>query len=398
MNGFRLAPTRVAVGGVFACVALLWCVGCKPETLPGEPNAREGRAVMQAADQGESAAIPLARVAGRDITLDEFERRLAQRSPETQRYFADPDMRPQFLEMLVWLDVMASEAERAGWTQSAVADLLEDEYRARGLLAELVPASLYLGSIAESDVVAAWDAWRDTLLPVARRRVLVSLYADRASAEAAQQRVEAWAAEERDSLDELFAYEARTNSLHAATRGEGGALGWVAPASAGSGIDPALDALVFGVESPGLAGIMDTEQGALLVYVAGISSVRSPTYEDAEPWIRGRLLAVQRSAALREVLDARRAEVGVERDAATIAALAAARASATGQVSAASRYRRWSTEALAGLEQRTFGVGWNSLATTADAEYRINAEAAGFRARAFAPEPDPAPAESPEPN
>ena len=398
MNGLRLARARVAASSAGACVVVVLCVGCKPAQLPGEPNAQEGRAFMQAAERGETAAVPLARVGGRDITLDEFERRLAQRSPETQRYFADPDMRPQFLEMLVWLDVMASEAERAGWTQSAVAGLLEDDYRARALLTELAPASLYLGSIVESEVVAAWEAWRDTLLQVARRSVSVSLYPDRARAEEAQRRLETWVTEERDALEELFAYEARVNSLHEATRGEGGALGWVAPASAGSGIDPALDALVFGAESPGIAGIMDTEEGALLVYVAGVPEVRAPTYDDAEPWIRGRLLAVQRAAALREALDARRAEVGIERDASAIDALAAARATVTGQAVAASRYRRWSTEALAGLEQRTFGVGWNSLATTADAEYRINAEAAGFRARALAPEPDPAPAESPEPN
>ena len=146
-TSLRLVLSRAALAGA----AVLWCAGCKPAPLPGEPNAQEGRAVMQAADRGETATIPLARVNGREITLDEVERRLAQRSVESQRYFADADMRPQFLEMLLWIDVMATESLREGWTQSSIAGLLEDDYRARALLAELAPASLYLGAIADAD-------------------------------------------------------------------------------------------------------------------------------------------------------------------------------------------------------------------------------------------------------
>lgn len=393
-TSLRLVLSRAALAGV----AALWCAGCKPAPLPGEPNAQEGRAVMQAADRGETATIPLARVNGREITLDEVERRLAQRSVESQRYFADADMRPQFLEMLLWIDVMATESLREGWTQSSIAGLLEDDYRARALLAELAPASLYLGAIADADVAAAWEAWEAQLLPVARRRVSVSLYADRAGAEDAWRQLDAWVALEHDTLDELFAYEARAHSQHEATRSEGGALGWVAPAAAGSGIDPAFEALVFGLEEPGIAGILDTPEGALLVYVAGMPEVRPPSFEDAEPWIRGRLLAAQRAAALRATLDAQRQQVEVSIDAAAVASLRAARVANLGEAEPARRYRRFSEEALAGLEPRAFGRDWNSLATTADAEYRINAEAAAFRSLPPAAEPAPALPESPEPN
>lgn len=384
--------TRTRPGTLLALLIAGALGACSPQPLPGEPNASEGRTVVRQAEEDESEAVVLASVEGRAITLEEFERRLAQRGQESQEFFADGDLRPQFLERLLWFEVMANAAQRNGWNDAPEAAVLEPDYVARAVLQEATPPDA--SEVTDEAVAERWEEMRAEIMPVERRRVYVSLYPDRAAAMDAERTLRTWIEEERDQPLELFGYEARTQSMHAPTRARSGDLGWVVRAADGGNVDPALEALVFGADANGIAGIVDVDAGAALVYVGSVIEARGPSQADAEPRIRTRIAAEQTAAAQRALLDRWRESASVSINADAVASLGGARID--GGPTTPIRPRRYAELALAGGPDRTFGLAWNSLAAEADADYRQTPFAADFVATA--PEgsgepanPDPAP-------
>ncbi len=333
------------------CVAALvpLASGCKPSPLPGE-NAGQTVAVTNTAASTEvdtASLAPLLEIGGRVLTIGEFESRAALMSEIARAKLDVTQSRTSLLEMFVWVELLAALGTDSGLVGGAEEALFGLEVEARANLADDVARSLDVSTL-EPRWRAAFEAQHAEWERPAQRKVRGITLPDRALAE--QVRADMVAGLEHTDAEHVFR---SYNQALATGDSTDGAWGWVVdPAHGGLG-DPALLDVIFSVEPSTLSPVFASTRGWEIVYVEGVDEGLTLTFEDAEAYVRSRVLAMARGEHMRSVLDASREAAGVSVDTAAVARLAALR---TREPADTSRPRRYAQEALASAYVTELGV------------------------------------------
>lgn len=328
-------------------IAILPLVACKPDPLPGEPNAPH---VVTAGELGQAEATdpPLLMIGDRPLTSNEFDRRSQLMSRTAQLRLATAQNSQKLLEMVVWAELVALEATRLELVGGLDEQVLVNDADARGRLEAMAAISVNRGTITIEDVQALFDEKSDEIQRPETRRVYTIVRPDLESAQALHAEVAALT--EHDRASRVYAFLAPLHSTHNASR-ENGLIGMV---EAGSYGDPEFLAAAFSSEDTGLVSeVSVTSRGYEVIYVDRIVPAREVPFEEYEGRLREELHGAAVAVRQREELDSRRAEIGVELNSVRIAALAGIRDT---EPESTPRARRYSDGWLSGSSEAELGV------------------------------------------
>ena len=317
----------------------LGLVGCKPDPLPGEPNAPQVVGAAEIAD-GEAVDPPLLLIGDRPLTLSEFDRRAGLLSRSARYRLNSPAQRRRLLEMVVWAELVAEEATRLELIGGLDEQFLVEDARAHSILEEASRRSVNRADITEEEVRAVFDATQNEIQKPEERRVYTIVLPDRESALAVQEQIGALT--EYDQARRIFRALAPVYSIHEPTNADG----FVGELREDSEGDPAFLEAVFSSEDEGmLAEIAETSRGFEVILVDLIVAGREIPFEEYEGRIRERLHQEALAERQRALLDETRASLEASVDADALAALTEARQDRPGELTRARRFDvRWLSE------------------------------------------------------
>ncbi|MFT6395319.1 MAG: hypothetical protein ACJAYU_000061 [Bradymonadia bacterium] len=348
-------------------IACLPLIACKPDPLPGEPNAPQLVTAGEIA-RNEGSDPPLLMIGDRPLTMNEFDRRSQLMSPTAQLRLATAQNSQKLLEMIVWAELVAIEATRLELVGGLDEQVLVNDAHAQGRLEAMAAISVNRGAITVDEVRALYDATADTIQRAEERRVYTIVRPDRESAEALQAEVATLT--EHDRASRVYSYLAPIHSTHELSR----ATGLVGMIRADGDGDPEFLAAVFSSEDRGLVSeIPVTSRGYEVIYVDRIVPAREVPFDEYEGRLREQMHASAVATRQRNELDRLRDEAGVELNTDAISALSAARAD---EPESTPRERRFSHGWLSGSPEAELGVDVMVLLEEEVANARANPLAA----------------------
>lgn len=330
----------------------LTATGCKPEPLVGEPTATA--ALLSAAPteaQGDETLeaignLAVATVGGQALTVAEIERRASTLNAEAALLMGNSDQRLSLAEELVTLELLASEAERLGYTGSTEERLLTDDARAQAWLRGVTSTLI----VPEEAVREEFESLQAHISRPERRRVQFLLVDTRQAADAALAEYEQKRALPGASATQLFRDVAIRRSTHALAAELRHDAGWVQPDSAAVGATPELLEAVFALDGIGqVTRPIPTESGYLVFQLAASFDATEVTFDDVRPWAEARVRSRIVAQAMRAELDAARQRTAITLNQSQVDRLVQARPLAE------SRPRRYDALALANAPERVLG-------------------------------------------
>jgi parvulin-like peptidyl-prolyl isomerase len=242
-RGLALATAARSLRAALIATLLAATSLAAPGTLP-RSRAEEARPSTRAESTtsplpvGEQAAAPvgeearrqlvIARGEGVEITVGEVEDVLAQQGSSLRARYRDPEQLRTLVSSLVRAELLANEAARRGYEQQAPVRYTAKDSAAQALVRAEVEDKITPQTIAADDVRAYYEAHPAEFHRTAMRRA--SQIVLEGSAEAAALQAEAQKADAR-----AFAELAKARSKDAATKAQGGDLGYFAKDAADDG-------------------------------------------------------------------------------------------------------------------------------------------------------------------
>jgi len=270
--------TRALVATGFAVVLAL--SGCKP-TPPGPK--KPGPAVAQ----GEGVVV----------TVAEFQARLDEQSPFLRQRYQNLDRKKEFLDSLVKFEILANAAQKEGYQNDPDVQLTMK----KAMVQKLVQKKFGEGDpkdVSDADVQKFYDEHKDDFVKPARVRTSALLVAatdaDRAQkgAQARKLLAQVKAAAKKDP--QALANLARASSDDAATKGNGGDLGFRSQDEYAKQFGAPFAAAAFGTKD-GDDVLVETQQGFWIVRVTGRQEGITRTVDQVKPQIASRLQREKRT-------------------------------------------------------------------------------------------------------
>ena len=286
--------TRVLVATGFAVVLAL--SGCKP-TPPG--IQKSGPAVAQ----GDGVVV----------TVAEFQARLDEQSPFLRQRFQGMDRKKEFLDQLVKFEILANAAQKEGYQNDPDVQLTMK----KAMVQKLVQKKFGDGDakdISDADIQKFYDEHKDDFVKPSRVRTSALLVAatdaDRAQkkAQAAKLLAQLKAAAKKDP--QAFQTLARASSDDAATKGNGGDLGFRSQDEYTKQYGPPLAAAAFSGKE-GEDVIVETTQGFWIVRITGRQEGITRTVDQVKPQIQQRLGRERRTKEFDEYVKKLREEAKI---------------------------------------------------------------------------------------
>ncbi len=286
--------TRVLVATGFAVVLAL--SGCKP-TPPGVQKS--GPAVAQ----GEGVVV----------TVAEFQARLDEQSPFLRQRFQGMERKKEFLDSLVKFEMLANAAQKEGLQNDPDVQLTMK----KAMVQKLIQKKFGDGDpkdVPDAEIQKFYDDHKDDFVKPARVRTSALLVAatdaDRAQkkAQAGKLLAQLKAAAKKDP--QAFQNLARASSDDAATKGNGGDLGFRSQDEYTKQYGPPLAAAAFSGKE-GEDVIVETTQGFWIVRVTGRQEGITRTVDQVKPQIQQRLGRERRTKEFDEYVKKLRDEAKV---------------------------------------------------------------------------------------
>jgi hypothetical protein len=361
-------------------------VACRPARPIGEDFNPAMVNTGTAASRSEFEAARVVTIDGRDITVGELERRLDSASSTGERYFSVPQRRPNFVQLLVYLELAAAEAARIGLVGTPVERVMSLDAAARSAMEAVATERLATADeISAAEVDAAYAASEQMFRRSAVRRAGVILLADRESAVATRAQLLEDLAVPDVVAGEVIAAVARRASLDAATREQGGDLGFFQMPADPAEAD-AVTRLVFDfIDIPSISEPVQTAAGWALYAVTSQIEPGAIDREQAGIWLRQHLESERRDATRFDVIAAAHRAIEPQVDQAVVDELRALRTAVGTEPSAQLRPRRYSAAGVSASAEQFYGESWRSLRSwyTADPARELRA--------AIVPLPTPSP-------
>ena len=270
--------TRALVATGLAVVLAL--SGCKP-TPPGPKKA--GPAVAQ----GEGVVV----------TVAEFQARLDEQSPFLRQRYQSLDRKKEFLDSLVKFEILASAAEKEGYQNDPDVQLTMK----KAMVQKLVQKRFGEGDakdITDADVQKFYDEHKDDFVKPARVRTSALLVAatdkDRAQKGAQAKKLLAQVKAGAKKDPQAFQALARASSDDAASKGNGGDLGFRSQEEYAKQFGEPFAAAAFATKD-GEEVLVETQQGFWIVRVTGRQEGVTRTVDQVKPQIQSRLQREKRT-------------------------------------------------------------------------------------------------------
>ncbi len=272
-------------------------------------SCSKGGVVDQQASAGATASggALVARIGKVELREDDLQRAMAREPGASPERFKSPEARREFIDGLIRFELLAQAADRAGLTKDP------DAVHAQQQIAVTKLVNQTLGAVAAPETLTQADLQREyyarqasdfTLPPAAQvRHIRVS---DPKLAERITTQAKALAAED----DSGFASLAAKNSQDAATRANGGDLGFV---DQGSHLPPELVNAALSMKVPGeILGPLPIDSGYEILRLVSLRASAVSPFSSVEEPIRQRLYRERRAKALEDFIARLRKETSVE--------------------------------------------------------------------------------------
>jgi peptidyl-prolyl cis-trans isomerase C len=287
--------TRVLVAAGFAVALVL--SGCKPTPPAGQQKS--GPAVAQ----GEGVVV----------TVAEFEARLNEQSPFLRQRYQNLDRKKEFLDSLVKFEILANAAQKEGYANDPDVQLTMK----KAMVQKLVQKRFGEGDpkdVSDADVQKFFDEHKDDFVKPARVRTSALLVAatdkDKAQKSAQAKKLLAQLKASANKDPQALANLARAESDDAATKGNGGDLGFRSQDEYSKQYGAPFAAVAFGTKD-GEDVLVETQQGFWIVRVTGRQEGVSRTVDQVRPQIASRLQREKRTKEFEDYVKKLREEAKV---------------------------------------------------------------------------------------
>ena len=275
----------------------------------------------------ETAALVVATIGQRSITLGELAEHIARQPRAMRARFATAEQRERLLRDMVDFEVLAGEAARLGLDRKPTVQLALKQALVRELLSRSDAAGAAVSELDESQMRAWYAAHHDRFNKPERRRaaMLVTATPDEAPAVAEQLR-EALSHSPR-LVRQVFGDFVVAKSADEATKALKGDLGWLVlgaePPTVGQGVVQA----VFGLDKIGeVAGPLPLPDGRqALVQLTHREPAVAQSFDQARPAVQSALIEELQASARTEYVAQLRSAADVHIDSGVLARLDASR-------------------------------------------------------------------------
>jgi len=286
--------TRALVATGIAVVLAL--SGCKPTPAGAK---KSGPAVAQ----GEGVVV----------TVAEFQARLDEQSPFLRQRYQNLDRKKEFLDSLVKFEILASAAQKEGYQNDPDVQLTMK----KAMVQKLVQKRFAEGDakdITDADVQKFYDEHKDDFVKPVRVRTSALLVAatekDRAQKGAQAKKLLAQVKASSKKDPQAFQALVRSSSDDAASKGNGGDLGFRSEDEYAKQFGAPFAAAAFATKD-GEEVLVETQQGFWIVRVAGRQEGVSRTVDQVKPQIQSRLQREKRTKEFDEYVKKLREEAKV---------------------------------------------------------------------------------------
>jgi peptidyl-prolyl cis-trans isomerase C len=271
--------TRALVATGFAVVLAL--SGCSKPTSPGPKKS--GPAVAQ----GEGVVV----------TVAEFQARLDEQSPFLRQRYQNLERKKEFLDSLVKFEILANAAEKEGYQNEPDVQLTLKKAMVQKLVQKRF-GDADGKDISDADVQKFYDEHKDDFVKAPRVRTSALLVAatpaDRAQKGAQARKLLAEIKSKAKKDPQAFQAAVRASSDDAASKGNGGDLGFRSQDEYAKQFGEPFAAAAFAGKD-GDEVVVETQQGFWIVRVSGRQEGVSRTVEQVKPQIQSRLQREKRT-------------------------------------------------------------------------------------------------------
>jgi peptidyl-prolyl cis-trans isomerase C len=288
----------------------VWCacslaVACHREQ-PAAPKPTPATAAQTEASKygltTEQAASLLVQVGDKRITLGDFAERLGNQSPYLRARYHSPERRREFLDNMVRFELLATEADKRGFTKSEDVERVRKQAMVQQMMQDLFDkGGIKLGDVSEAEIKAYYDQNTSEFDKPAQVRASHILFKDKASAEKVLKELRL-----APTDMELFRKLASANNSDATTKDSFGDLRFFSetPDKSGETDEPkrpqAVRTAAFTLAKVGdLYGqVVQSEQGFHIVKLTGKREALKRSLEDARRMIQNKLWRLKREQAI----------------------------------------------------------------------------------------------------
>lgn len=280
---------------------------------PAEPAEGEAGEPERSEQEEARRARVYASVGDVQITVGDIEDAIAQQSPFLRVRYRDPAKLQELAEGLVRFELLAREAERLEYGQSAAVEQQVDQQMVQTLIEREVDDQVTRESITEEAVAAYYEEHQAEFSRPAMVRASHILLPSREAAEALL-------AEARDADNREFRALARQHSIDTETKLRGGDLRYFTrngrPPNANeqdAPVDAALVAAAFELENLGdVGGPIAVGESFSILKLTGSREAETRALAQASEGIRLRLWREQRQQAIDDFVRGLRNDAEVE--------------------------------------------------------------------------------------
>jgi peptidyl-prolyl cis-trans isomerase C len=275
----------------------------------GDETESEARHGLTAEQAGEA----LVKIGDDTITVGEFADRLAEQSPYLRARFNSPERRREFLDNMVRFELLAKEAERAGYDEHPEVVRSAKQVMIQQMMREEFEDAIQLSDITDEEIRAYYEENRSEFQKPQQVRASHILIKNRV---VAQRTLDAILANPTDVS--FFRRTAETRNEDAVTRDRFGDLRFFArpeEASEEEGeIPDAVREAAFTIEQIGGVHpeLVQSDAGYHIIKLTGRRAALNRTLEEARRPIQNRLWRERREARVQEFINGLRDGAEIE--------------------------------------------------------------------------------------
>jgi len=288
-----------------------------------------GQTAMRLARSPNASNQPLAVIDGKPISLGTFQAEMRRRGGEAA--FATPQQRRALLDDMIRVEVLASNASKAGYAEDpdvrrAIAQLLADRYQHDTIDQPLAGLQVTEGEIEDyyHDHIGEFTA------PESAHAAVIFVAVPANTSDDQRQTLQQRAQHVRDLASAKagapnFAELAGQFSDDPDTRPQGGDIGWVSEGQESPRWEKAVMTAIFDLDNPGeVSPVIATETGYYVVKLLEDKPAAVRPLPDVHNGIRQQLIRAQRQQRAAKLYAAALANVQVTVNEASLAAMEAA--------------------------------------------------------------------------
>ena len=299
VQGLEIKTKLVFFAALAAWLALPACKGGEQKSdAKDETSAEKGEAVSGLTP--EQAALVVAKVGARTITVGDITEQINKLSPYIRRRWAAPEKRKEFLDNLIRVELLSQEAEREGLGKdNPEVDRVVDQVMIRLMIKNDLEKELIPTSIDEATLKAEYEKEKDKYHRPAQIRAAHIVLKTKAEADKLLSELQTHKTDSRFFRDAVNAH-----SLDEASKTLGGDLGYFSETGEKAGdeskVDPAVAAAAWKLEKIGdfTPAPVQSAAGFEIIKLTNRRAKLERSFESVKRMIENRLLREKRKEAM----------------------------------------------------------------------------------------------------